>query len=57
MTEKSCQQFRNFVVSQVPLGGAGIAEKAAAVALFLLSDDASYFTGSQYAEDGGLLNY
>ena len=33
----------------------GTAEEAAAVALFLLSDDASYLTGSQFAVDGGLL--
>ena len=33
------------------------AEEASAVALFLLSDDASYVTGSQYAVDGGLVRY
>lgn len=49
------QAFEDFVIRQVPLGRAGTPEEAAAVALFLLSDDASYVTGSQYAVDGGLV--
>jgi NAD(P)-dependent dehydrogenase (short-subunit alcohol dehydrogenase family) len=57
MPEESRQQFEDFVVSQVPLGRVGTGEEAAAVALFLLSDDASYVTGSQYAVDGGLVHY
>jgi NAD(P)-dependent dehydrogenase (short-subunit alcohol dehydrogenase family) len=35
-------------------GRAGSAEEAAAVALFLLSEESSYVAGSQYAVDGGL---
>jgi NAD(P)-dependent dehydrogenase (short-subunit alcohol dehydrogenase family) len=57
MQEESRQQFEAFVVSQVPLGRAGTAKEAAAVALFLLSDEASFVTGSQYAVDGGLVHY
>lgn len=57
MPQESRQQFEDFVVSQVPLGRAGTAEEAAAVALFLLSDDASYVTSSQYTVDGGLVHY
>ena len=55
LPEEVKRGFEDFVVSQVPLGRAGRPEEAAAVALFLLSDDASYVTGSQYAVDGGLI--
>ncbi|MDR6954321.1 NAD(P)-dependent dehydrogenase (short-subunit alcohol dehydrogenase family) [Ancylobacter sp. 3268] len=55
LPEEARRSFEGFVVSQVPLGRAGTADEAAAVALFLLSDDASYVTGSQYAVDGGLV--
>lgn len=39
---------------RMPLARWGTPEEAAAVALFLLSDDASFVTGSHYAVDGGL---
>jgi NAD(P)-dependent dehydrogenase (short-subunit alcohol dehydrogenase family) len=54
MPEDTRETFEGDVVSRTPLGRIGSAEEAAAVALFLLSDDAGYVTGSQYAVDGGL---
>jgi NAD(P)-dependent dehydrogenase (short-subunit alcohol dehydrogenase family) len=48
------KQFEDDVVGRVPLGRVGSPAEAAAVALFLLSDESSYVTGSQYAVDGGL---
>ncbi|SDT06331.1 NAD(P)-dependent dehydrogenase, short-chain alcohol dehydrogenase family [Brevibacterium sandarakinum] len=48
------EAFNRNVISRVPLGRAGISEEAAAVALFLLSDDAAYVNGSRYFVDGGL---
>ena len=48
-------QFEEELAEIVPLKRVGAAEEAAAVALFLLSDDASYVTGSAYGVDGGLL--
>ncbi|GJD37599.1 SDR family oxidoreductase [Methylobacterium bullatum] len=55
LPDEAKRGFEQFVIGQVPLGRAGTPDEAAAVALFLLSDDASYVTGSQYAVDGGLV--
>ena len=56
LSDQARQEFESSVIAQVPLGRIGRADEAAAVALFLLSDDASYVTGSQIAVDGGLIS-
>jgi NAD(P)-dependent dehydrogenase (short-subunit alcohol dehydrogenase family) len=54
MSEDVREDFETAVVGHVPLGRIGTADEAAAVALFLLSDESGYVTASQYAVDGGL---
>lgn len=54
LTEEEMQGFAAMILKRVPLGRFGTAEEVAAVACFLLSDDASYVTGSQYMVDGGM---
>ncbi|NHK29451.1 SDR family oxidoreductase [Parvularcula flava] len=54
MSEEEQEQFAEQIKKQVPLGRFGTAEEVAAVCCFLLSDDASYVTGSEYFVDGGI---
>ncbi|MGF6147649.1 Uncharacterized oxidoreductase yghA [Kingella potus] len=53
--EEVRDQFEENLAQSVLFKRVGDAEEAAAVALFLLSDEASYVTGSSYTVDGGLL--
>jgi NAD(P)-dependent dehydrogenase (short-subunit alcohol dehydrogenase family) len=54
MSEEQKAQFGEYLMNAVPLRRLGTAEEVAAVACFLLSDEASYVTGSQYMVDGGM---
>ena len=51
---EEADKLREGVGKRVPLGRFGKSEEAAAVACFLLSDDASFVTGSEYMVDGGM---
>ncbi|NNJ27397.1 Glucose 1-dehydrogenase 2 [Planctomycetes bacterium LzC2] len=54
MPDEQQEEMAEGLKSQVPLGRFGEPEEVAAVACFLLSDDAAYVTGSDYVVDGGL---
>lgn len=49
------EAFEADVTSRLALPRVGTAEEAASVAAFLLSDESSFVTGSQYMVDGGLV--
>lgn len=55
----SSDEARNKILSRTPAGRCGEPEEIAAVASFLASDDASYFSGQTLYPDGGrlALNY
>jgi len=46
--------FRQMTVMRTPLGRPGTPEEIAAVALFLVSDEASFVTGQVVSPNGGL---
>jgi len=48
-------EARRQIMSRTPMGRAGEPEEIAAIAAFLLSDDASYITGETLYADGGRL--
>ncbi|HSB41845.1 MAG TPA: SDR family NAD(P)-dependent oxidoreductase [Methylomirabilota bacterium] len=54
MTKPTSPVMQRVVISRTPLGRWGEPEEIAATALFLASDEASYFTGQWLSPNGGL---
>src|SRR5437588_3608369 len=55
MTEPIPAVLRMLIVGLTPLGRAGTPEEVAATALFLASEDSSFFTGQWLSPNGGLV--
>jgi len=53
-TGKSSEVIRQAFVDRQPMGRLGTAQEVAALALFLVSDEASYITGQAHLVDGGM---
>jgi NAD(P)-dependent dehydrogenase (short-subunit alcohol dehydrogenase family) len=47
------KEFREYLISLVPRGKMGCPEEVASAALFLVSSDSSFVTGSELLVDGG----
>jgi 2-keto-3-deoxy-L-fuconate dehydrogenase len=53
-TGRSLDAVRQSFVDRQPMGRLGTAHEVAALALFLVSDEASYITGQPHLVDGGM---
>ncbi len=54
MTKPMSPIMQRLLIARTPLGRWGEPEEIAATALFLASDDSSYFTGQWLSPNGGL---
>ena len=52
--QEQMEQMAAGIQAMVPLNRFGTVDEVAAVALFLMSDDASFVTGAEYVVDGGM---
>jgi NAD(P)-dependent dehydrogenase (short-subunit alcohol dehydrogenase family) len=53
LSEEDAKKHKESMEKMIPCGRFGTPEEVANVALFLVSDEASYVTGSIYNVDGG----
>ncbi len=53
-TGKSIEAVRQDFIGRQPMGRLGTAQEVSALALFLVSDEASYITGQAHLVDGGM---
>jgi NAD(P)-dependent dehydrogenase (short-subunit alcohol dehydrogenase family) len=56
-TEEQAKQFKDQIVSLIPLGRIGQPEEVAAAVVFLASDESSFVNGSELFTDGGMRQY
>lgn len=56
-TEEQAKQFKDQIVSLIPLGRIGQPEEVASAVAFLASSDSSFINGSEIFTDGGMRQY
>jgi 3-oxoacyl-[acyl-carrier protein] reductase len=54
MASEMNAEYRDKILSQIPLGRLGNVQEVAEIACFMLSDSAKYITGQVIQPDGGL---